>query len=279
MARLIGVDFTSRPTRRKPVVLACGERDGSQVVLRGLERFTSLPAFGAWLAAPRAWTGAFDLPFGLPRELVVHLGWPTDWLACMRHYGALPRADIRQRFAAFCASRPPGRKFAHRATDGPAGSSPSMKWVNPPVAWMMHAGGPLLLAAGAHLPGLHPGDARRVALEGYPGLLVRELIGRVSYKSDERARQTPERAAARLRLVDALAQGCTRLDLSLRLSGEQRAALIEDASGDALDAALCLVQAAWAERAHAAGDALYGLPADLDPLEGWIVTAPRPPGP
>ena len=40
-----------------------------------------------------------------------------------------------------------GGKFAHRATDGPAGSSPSMKWVNPPVAFMLHAGVPLLIDA------------------------------------------------------------------------------------------------------------------------------------
>jgi hypothetical protein len=49
---------------------------------------------------------------------------------------------------------------------------------------------------------------------------------------------------------------------------------VADASGDTLDAVLCLLQAAWAQQQHAAGDVLYGLPKDLDPLEGWIVTAP-----
>lgn len=274
---LVGVDFTSRPSRRKPIVLARGERSGAQVELQGLAHFESFDAFSAWLSEPRPWTGAFDLPFGLPRELVLSLGWPTEWLACMRHYGALARGDIRRLFAAYCAARAPGHKFAHRATDRPAGSSPSMKWVNPPVAWMMHAGVPLLLAAGVHLPGLHEGDARRVALEGYPGLLAREQVGRASYKSDERARQTPERAAARQRIVDGLVRGRTRLRLALRLTAAQQRGLIEDASGDALDAVLCLLQAAWGERAHAEGDALFGLCPDLDPLEGWIVTAPSGP--
>lgn len=275
---LVGVDFTSSPTRRKPIVVALGERRGAEVALLGLELHASLQAFGACLARPVPWMGAFDLPFGLPRELVAYLGWPVQWLACMHHYSALPRAQIRQEFAAFCAVRPAGHKFAHRATDGPAGSSPSMKWVNPPVAWMLHAGVPLLLAAGAHLPGLHPGDPGRVALEGYPGLLARELAGRSSYKSDERARQTTERAALRARMVQALEQGQTRLALRLRLQPMQREALVADARGDSLDAVLCLMQAAWAERAHAAGDALYGLPPGLDPLEGWILTAPWPAG-
>jgi hypothetical protein len=40
-----------------------------------------------------------------------------------------------------------------------------------------------------------------------------------------------------------------------------------------LDAVLCLVQAAWGEYRHAQGDRRYGLPADFDPLEGWILSA------
>jgi hypothetical protein len=161
-----------------------------------------------------------------------------------------------------------GGKFAHRACDIPAGSSPSMKWVNPPVAYMLHAGVPLLIDAGVDLPGLHEGDASRVALEAYPGLLARELIGHRSYKSDEKAKQTPERLIARKDLLEALEQGRTRLGLRLRLTHAQRDALVADASGDKLDAVLCLVQAGWA-----AGEPNHGLPANIDPLEGWIVSA------
>jgi len=43
---------------------------------------------------------------------------------------------------------------------------------------------------------------------------------------------------------------------------------VADASGDRLDAVLCLVQAAWASLQPA-----YGLPVSLDTLEGWIVSA------
>jgi hypothetical protein len=267
---LIGVDFSSRPSRRKPIVLAGGQRQGGALRLLGLQRFDTLAAFGGWLAQPGAWVGGFDLPFGLPRELVEQLGWPGDWAACIDHYAALDRAAIRDTFAAFCAARPAGAKFAHRACDRPAGSSPSMKWVNPPVAWMLHAGVPLLRAAGVRLPAHAPtvGDAQRVALEAYPGLLARELIGRRPYKSDERAKQTPERLIARKDIVEALEQGRSRLGLRLRLSAAQRDALADDASGDALDAVLCLLQAAWA-----ADQPDWGLPAGVDPLEGWIVSA------
>jgi hypothetical protein len=268
---LAGVDFTSRPTRRKPITVALGQSDGAGVRLARLDRHAAFEGFAQWLRTPGPWLGAFDFPFGLPRELVEALGWPREWLPLMRHYAGLTREQIRATFAAFCDARPVGGKFAHRACDLPAGSSPSMKWVNPPVAYMLHAGVPLLLEAGLHLPGLHAGDTTRIALEAYPGLLARELIGARSYKSDEIAKQTPERLIARKDLIEALEQGRTRLGLRLRLTHAQRDALAADASGDELDAVLCLVQAAWAAREPG-----YGLPPGVDPLEGWIVSAGTP---
>jgi hypothetical protein len=147
---------------------------------------------------------------------------------------------------------------------------------------MLHAGVPLLLQAGVTLPGLSADvplaaeDASqplKIALEAYPGMLAREVLGQRSYKADDKARQTPERLIARKDLITALEQGHTRLGLRLKLSHAQRDALADDARGDALDAVLCLMQAAWAQTRHDAGDALYGLPPDLDPLEGWIVSA------
>ncbi len=270
---LLGCDFSCAPTPRKTIVIALGELHQGRVQLGGIGRFATLRAFSDWLHRPQAWVGAFDLPFGLPRELVQTLGWPTDWAACMAHYTALSRDQIRLAFAAFCQARPVGGKFAHRATDAPAGASPSMKWVNPPVAFMLHAGVPLLLHSGATLPGMHAGEPNKIALEGYPGMLAHEVLGRRSYKADDKARQTPERLIARKDLITALEQGRTRLGLRLKVSHAQRDALVDDARADMLDAVLCLMQAAWAQTRHDAGDALYGLPHDLDPLEGWIVSA------
>ncbi len=281
---LAGCDFSSSPGPRKPIVMATGHLQRGRVQLAALESLATLQAYADWLAADRPWVCGFDFPFGLPRELVEHLRWPIQWLACMRHYAGLSRAEIRQAFAAFCDARPAGGKFAHRATDRPAGSSPSMKWVNPPVAFMMHAGVPPLIEAGISLPGLYQPDATepgtaalRVGLEAYPGLLARELLGpegqRRSYKSDDKSKQTPDRLIARKDILTALENGQTRLGLRLRLSHAQRDALVDDASGDSIDAVLCLVQAAWAQSQHEQGHPCYGLPPGFDPLEGWIVSA------
>lgn len=276
---LLGCDFSSAPSHKKPIVIALGSLSRGRVVLSKLVQLESLPAFADWLQQSGPWLGGFDLPFGLPRELVQTLGWPTDWLACITHYQSLSREQIRASFAAFCRERPVGGKFAHRATDFLAGSSPSMKWVNPPVAFMLHAGVPLLLQAGVRLPGLSyalgsaPGESTpRIALEAYPGLLAREMLGRRNYKSDDKAHQTPERLIARKDLLTALEQGNTRLGLRLKLSHAQHDVLVDDARGDALDAVLCLMQAAWAQAQFDGGDSTYGLPANMDPLEGWIIT-------
>ena len=278
--QIIGCDFSSSPSRRKPIVVAVsdvfsddiGQRPSNNLrcSLLKLEQFDSLDAWTQWLQAQPAWLGGFDLPFGLPHELVETLNWPTDWLGCMQHYAKLSREDIRHTFKAFCDARPVGGKFAHRATDLPAASSPSMKWVNPPVAYMLHAGVPRLIEIGCDFPGLHQGDPNKVALEAYPGLLAREVLGSRSYKSDDKAKQTPERLIARKDLITSLELGQTRLGLRLKLTHAQRDSLVGDAKGDSLDAVLCMLQAAWAK---AQGAPRYGVPLNIDPLEGWIITA------
>jgi len=277
MNQLLGCDFSSAPSGRKPVVLAWGELAYGRVRVTLVQKLATLDAFGNLLAQEGNWVGGFDLPFGLPRELVEALHWPLAWDACIRHYAQLSRGEIRALFSGFCNARPVGGKFAHRVTDRPAGSSPSMKWVNPPVAYMLHAGVPRLMDAGVYFPGLQlPAAApglTKVALEAYPGLLAREILGIRSYKSDDRAKQTADRLIARKDVVTALEAGRTRLGLHLKLSNAQRDALIDDASGDTLDAVLCLVQAAWGYQQHLNGAPLYGLPEKLDPLEGWIITA------
>jgi len=251
------------------------------VQLKQLRQFETLASFQEFLQHPasddQACVGGFDLPFGLPREWVEAVHWPSTWPECMDRFTAHSREELRQMFKSFCDARPAGSKFAHRATDLPAGSSPSMKWVNPPVAWMMHAGVPLLRQAAWTLPGLQAGRPNCVALEAYPGLLARELIGHRSYKSDDKQKQTPERWVARKDILHALDMAKTRLKLRLKLSASQHDSLLADASGDRLDAVLCMVQAAWATTQHVATELSgqrgnYGLP-NFDPLEGWIVSA------
>lgn len=268
--RLLGVDFTSAPRQAKPIVAAHGRLDGACVVLERIETLTDWTAFEALLTRDGPWLGAFDFPFGLPREASHDLGWPQAWPALVAHCAGLGRPAFRAALDVYRETRPIGSRYAHRATDHAARSHSPLKLVNPPVGLMFLEGAPRLLAAGVSLPAMHEADPHRVAVEAYPGLLARAITAQ-PYKSDERRKQTPARAQVRKSLVDALRRGEHPLGKRLDVDGREAEALVADAGGDRLDAVLALMQAAWCLERGAPG---YGLPADVDPLEGWIATAP-----
>lgn len=272
--RLFGIDFTSAPRKAKPITVAIGQTTSNEVSLDALLSFHEWHGFEAFLRTPGPWLGAFDFPFGLPRAAVSDLGWPDDWAALVRHCSALGKEGFRRTLDAYRESRPMGARYPHRKTDLPAASHSPLKLVNPPVGLMFLEGAPRLLAAGVSLPGLMAGDPSRIAVEAYPGLLARSIT-RASYKADDRARQTPERQAARRAILAGLTAGALSSAefLTLSLSNEHAQMLVDDPSGDLLDATLALMQAAWC--AHR-GPPLFGIPGDCDPLEGWIATAAAP---
>jgi hypothetical protein len=266
--QLLGVDFSSAPSRRKPITLARGRLVGSVLRLDGVDECDTLAGFEALLAQPGPWLGAFDFPFGLPRAFVdsLQLGADCDSVIAEVQRRCPTRMAFRALVDEWGNSRPAGQRLIHRHADtamaGVSSSSPlQTRYV--PVGFMYYEGLSRLVRAGVTIPRLRTGDVARVALEGYPGLLAFEVLGRRSYKNSD----APDRLIARKDLVDALEQGRTRLGLRLKLSHAQRDALVADASGDRLDAALCLLQAGWASQRPDGG-----LPAVVDQVEGWIVT-------
>lgn len=266
---LLGVDFTCAPSRRKPITVARGRRHGDGLTLQAIDELGDLAAFEALLSASGPWLGAFDFPFGLPREFVVaqEMGSSIAEVAAEVRRRCVDRAAWRALIDAWGGTRPPGQRLLHRRTDiaepGVHSTSPlQTRYV--PVGFMFYEGLPRLLAAGLSLPGMHEGDANRIALEAYPRLLAHELIGRRAYKNGD----TPLHRQARGEIVDALQAGATRYALRVEVPATLRDAVLRDAGGDRLDALLCLVQAAWA-----VGRPGFGLPAQVDPLEGWITSA------
>ena len=269
---LAGIDFSCNPSRRKPVTVALGHLIGSVLTLSGLEAHATLDALSAWLAAPGPWLGAFDFPFGLPRRFVESNALGSSCEEVIR--GVRARCVTRMQWRGFIDTwgnnQPAGHRLLHRRTDT---ALPGLKSTSPlqtryvPVGLMYYEGVARLVDADATISKMRVGDPLRVAVEGYPGLLAHELIGRRSYKNKDE----PDRLIARKDMLELLERGHpVRLGLRLRLTHAQRDHVITDPSGDRLDAVLCLVQAAWASVRPD-----HGLPADIDPLEGWIVTAPH----
>jgi hypothetical protein len=268
--QIYGVDFTCAPCRRKPITVAAGSASGNTLAIEQIEKLETFADFERFLARPGPWIGGFDFPFSLSRELVRDLGWPQEWKNLVAHCAGIGRLEFRAALDTYRNSRPIGSKYAHRATDLPAGSSSPMKLVNPPVALMFHEGARRIMGAGVHVPGLATGDISRTALEAYPGLLVRKQLGiRESYKSDTRCEQTRLRTAVRLRIVEALREA-RPLGIAVKFSDATGRALVRDGSGDALDAVICAAQAQWAWVRRQRN---FGLPNGFDALEGWIVSA------
>lgn len=264
---LLGVDFSCAPSRRKPITVARARREGARAVrLLGVDALPTLAQFESALAERGPWFGAFDFPFGLPRAFVeAHaLGDSADAVITELRRRCPARMHLRALVDAWGRTRAPGQRLVHRRTDTAhaAISSSPLQTRYVPVGFMYYEGLARLVAAGITLPGLRSGDPSRVAVEGYPARLAFALIGRRSYKN----RDDGPRRAARAEMVAALEGGGGPLGLALRLAASERAALAADASGDRIDAVLCLMQAAWAER-----QPRYGLPQVVDAVEGWIV--------
>ncbi len=266
-----GVDFTSRPQVGKPITAASGLFHLGAFRLDAIEELPEWAVFETWLRRPGPWIAGLDFPFGLPREAVVDLGLPRQWaqlVTCCRERG---REEFRAMLDRYRESRPAGNRYAHRAADRPAGSHSPLKLVNPPVGLMFLEGAPRLLDAGVSIPGLHNGDPHRVALEAYPGFCARRIV-RTSYKNDARAKQTRARQQARKLIVDTLTTTANPFGFALTGPAKLLRSLVSDATGDRLDAVLCALQGAWAWQRR---DANYGLPARIDPVEGWIAMVPE----
>lgn len=306
---LLGLDFSCAPSPRKPLTLAWGRRAGQVVKLDKVDAIPTLAGLEALLSLDQGFVMGCDFPFGLPRPFVDALAahgpglLPTELSAGFGTEQHPPSTDstaaqspspdcLIQALHRHCGDRAgfqalvdgwgdtwqPERgkagKLLHRKADqavpGISSTSPlQTRYV--PVGKMYFEGMARLVAANLTLPGLRQGRPDAIAFEAYPGLLSGEILGKRSYKSESEA--SHDRLIARMDLVDALEQGRTRLGLRLKLTPAQRDQLVSDPKGDRLDAALCLMQAAWAHWRHEQGDAHWGLPADVDPIEGWILTA------
>src|SRR5260370_19827564 len=128
---------------------------------------------------------------------------------------------------------------------------------------MVFEGATRLLKAGVSILPCCPTGDSRIAVECYRALVARRLIGRRSYKSDERAKQTQEKEIARREIVRGLCspaiEGC--YGVKVELPEEMAEVLVEDQMADTLDAVLCAVQAGWA---YFQLDKDYGIPFECD---------------
>lgn len=262
--KILGIDFTSRPTRRKPITcIHCTLNDDS-LRMQSSEEWPDYENFEVALAKAGPWIAGIDFPFGQARRFIETIGWPTTWAAYVEHAGKLGRIGFREALNVYRETRIAGDKEHRRVTDTAAGAISPQKLYGVPVGLMFFEGARRLLASGVTIPHLHDGDPQRIAIEAYPGVLARQFIGRRSYKNDTQKKQTADQHEARRDLLRALRENAPQ---RYGFGIDVQDSLCDDPGADHLDALLCAVQAAWAWRQR---DERFGATDTVDRLEGWI---------
>lgn len=271
--RIYGLDFTSAPSKRKPLILVGCALEGRALRLEEAEALSSFDEFEGFLERGGPWVCGMDFPFGQPRALVEALGWPRSWEGYVGKVSRLPKEEFERAIKNHMAGRPAGGKYHYRLADRRSGSSSAMMLFRVPVGKMFYQGAPRLLNSSVSIEPCRPtaaSEAMRVAVEAYPAVVARRFLGKRSYKSDERKRQTPLRRTAREELIAGLESPALEEAYGFVVGMDEawREELVRDPKADVLDSVLCAVQAAWA---YTKKDEGWGIPEECDRDEGWIV--------
>ena len=267
--KIFGLDFTSAPGRRKPLIVLGCTLEGDSLRVEDSERLTDFGGFEDFLQRRGPWVCGMDFPFGQPRSLIATLGWPESWEGYVGEVGRLPKEEFEDEIRADMELRPAGSKWRYRLADRRSGSSSAMMLFRVPVGKMFYQGAPRLLASGVRVEPCRRNGDERVAIEAYPAVVARRFLGRTAYKRDG-VPDTPVRRSARETLLAGLESALLRevYGFAVEMDARWRDEFVRDPSADALDSLLCAVQAAWAYEKRDEG---YGVPPECDPDEGWIL--------
>jgi len=261
--QVLGIDFTSAPTTRKPITCLPCLLENGLLQSQPLKKWNRFEEFEAALRRPGPWIAGIDFPFGQSRKFIENIGWPQTWANYVQHAHSLGRANFRNELTAYRGRRPYGDKEHCRATDTRAKSKSPQKLYGVPVGLMFFEGAPRLIQAGVTIPGLQAGDPNRIVVEAYPGILATKFTG--GYKSDNKKKQTEDQFKARCAMLNKIVAGACLIDYGLKIKAP--ASLVEDPTGDSIDALFCAIQAAWSWTQR---ERRFGRPLNFDPLEGWI---------
>ena len=95
------------------------------------------------------------------------------------------------------------------------------------------------MKSGVSIVPCRPNTSNRIAVEAYPALITRQWT-KQGYKNDQKSKQTPEQMESRKLILTGLAsQSVEQFYLSIVMGNSVQNTMIEDPSGDTLDAFLC----------------------------------------
>ncbi len=267
--KIFGIDFTSAPGNSKPLTCAVGRVEDGVLTIEELVLLTAFQEFEEILNSSGPWVAGLDFPFGQPRKLIDNMDWPQTWAGYVEHLSRMSMDEFVKLLAEYRQPRPKGDKQHLRHTDKLSKSKSPMMLYGVPVGRMFFRGAPYLLRSESSILPCRPRSDNRLVIEAYPALVARRWAGKQGYKNDQKSKQTPIQQAARAAIVRGVTDDLLRhYGFSIRMPAQLAEEFIQDGTGDKLDTMLCAIQAAWA---YTKREENYGIPADVDPLEGWIV--------
>lgn len=247
-----GVDFTSAPSSKKPIVIASAF--DSTAIATEVTYLSSLNEFESWLNTAKGVIG-IDSPFGYPTELCQALFPEMTWVELAKELGKIkPEQSLRileERVATFRDARPLGSKEPKRSTDRHSNAFSAMKFGRPPVGRMAARLLPILERSSHSILPVRTTDSSTVVVEVFPGKLVRDAIGRQSYKGDKGTHDM------RARIIEIL---------NIQAEAEVISKAIQDKEGDVLDSLVALKQIqSWIANGRQMPTVNEAT------LEGWII--------
>jgi hypothetical protein len=265
--KIYGIDFTSAPSKSKPITCAEAWQEADILHIEKFYQFANFPDFMEFLQRSPVWIAGVDFPLGQPRKLIESLQWGKTWAEYVDRIGKMTKQEFVEVLNLYRQDREIGDREHLRQTDKLRGAISPMKVYGVPVGKMFFEGAPRMLKAGFSILPCHPTDDPRIVIEIYPALVARTLIGKQSYKSDNKQKQTLVMRSQRQEIISLLRSQISKTKYSLDIAINNQLALdcTDDPSGDTLDAVLATIQAAAAYQ-----QPNFGIPEGCDRLEGWI---------
>lgn len=267
--KVYGIDFTSAPSKRKPITCADCTLENGFLHLNDIKNLETFNQFNEFLANEAEWITGMDFPFGQPKELIDHWELPPSWKDYVEAIDKMGKDKFESKLNEYCQKQPKGHKHLKRYSDKLAKSISPMNIIKPPVGKMFFEGARRLLNSRVSILPCHKNGSKKIVVEAYPKLVATKFISTQKYKDDNKNKDTSQQIQARKKIINMLRSGyiisCYGFDVILK--DDFAVKMMTDSTGDSLDAFLCAIQAGWAYEQRECG---YGIPEGFE-LEGWIV--------
>ena len=108
--KIYGIDFTSRPKRRKPLTSLNCTFNGHVLCAGNLEEWRDFSEFEQARKRPGPWFARIDFPFDQSRKFIETICWPAIWSDYVMHAQSLGRNGLRDALNAYRQTRESGDK-------------------------------------------------------------------------------------------------------------------------------------------------------------------------